>query len=319
MADQRVTEVVRICDATTLTQGLAVDASGRISVLGITNALPAGTNNIGDVDVLSIVPGTGATNLGKAEDGASADGDVGVGALAVRKATPANTSGTDGDYEFLQMSAGRLWTSTTVDAALPAGTNNIGDVDVLTVITGTGATNLGKAEDAGHTTGDTGVAIWGVRNDANAALSGTDLDYTPLAVDSAGNLQVDVLSGGGANSPTNPAWDITNLTTPVNLAAGAGGNADSADLPSKYLWAVCISSSVAWKGILGTNDNGSITNKMALFGNAGKTEFIRIPMGFIQAPAAGVGTQGWRVAFTNLDTSETADFYCSFAYADNAG
>lgn len=50
-----------------------------------------------------------ATNIAKAEDVASADADVGVPAMAVRKATPANTSGTDGDYEMLQMSAGRLW------------------------------------------------------------------------------------------------------------------------------------------------------------------------------------------------------------------
>lgn len=45
----------------------------------------------------------------KAEDAASGDGDKGIPAMAVRKATPANTSGTDGDYENLQMSAGRLW------------------------------------------------------------------------------------------------------------------------------------------------------------------------------------------------------------------
>ena len=51
----------------------------------------------------------GATNIAKAEDDASANADVGVPAMAVRKATPANTSGTDGDYEMLQMSAGRLW------------------------------------------------------------------------------------------------------------------------------------------------------------------------------------------------------------------
>lgn len=69
---------------------------------------------------------SGATAIAKAEDIASADGDVGVPAMAVRKATPANTSGTDGDYEMLQMSAGRLWTSTTIDTALPAGTNEIG-------------------------------------------------------------------------------------------------------------------------------------------------------------------------------------------------
>lgn len=44
-----------------------------------------------------------------AEDAASADGDKGITLLATRKGTPANTSGSDGDYETLQMSAGRLW------------------------------------------------------------------------------------------------------------------------------------------------------------------------------------------------------------------
>lgn len=67
-----------------------------------------------------------ATTIAKEEDAASANQDVGVPAMAVRKATPANTSGTDGDYEMLQMSAGRLWTSSTIDTALPAGTNAIG-------------------------------------------------------------------------------------------------------------------------------------------------------------------------------------------------
>lgn len=58
-----------------------------------------------------------AAAIAKAEDVASADADVGVPAMAVRKATPANTSGTDGDYEMLQMSAGRLWASAVVEAS----------------------------------------------------------------------------------------------------------------------------------------------------------------------------------------------------------
>jgi hypothetical protein len=40
--------------------------------------------DIGNVDVTSIVPGTGATNLGKAEDAAHSSGDTGVMPLAVR-------------------------------------------------------------------------------------------------------------------------------------------------------------------------------------------------------------------------------------------
>jgi hypothetical protein len=47
-------------------------------------ALVAGTANIGDVDVLSIVPGTGATNLAKAEDDAHTTGDT-IAPIAVRE------------------------------------------------------------------------------------------------------------------------------------------------------------------------------------------------------------------------------------------
>lgn len=54
----------------------------------------------------------------------------------------------------------------------------------------TAVSALGKAEDAAHSTGDTGVMMLGVRNDADAARSGTDGDYTPLAVTSAGKLVV---------------------------------------------------------------------------------------------------------------------------------
>jgi len=52
----------------------------------------------------------GTSGFMKKEDVASADGDAGVGILAVRKATPADTSGTDGDYEFLSVKDGMLWT-----------------------------------------------------------------------------------------------------------------------------------------------------------------------------------------------------------------
>ena len=62
----------------------------------------------------SVVPGVGATNLGKAEDSVHASGDVGVMALAVRTDTPATSSSGSGDYEPLHLSAqGALWTTPT--------------------------------------------------------------------------------------------------------------------------------------------------------------------------------------------------------------
>mgnify|MGYP001588053791 FL=1 len=73
--------------------------------------------------------------------------------------------------------------------ALPAGDNNIGNIDVLTVITGTGATNLGKAEDAVHGSADTGIFTLGVRiTNANSSLVSAASDYSPFIVDDQGKL-----------------------------------------------------------------------------------------------------------------------------------
>lgn len=47
-----------------------------------------------------------------------------------------------------------------------------------------------KAEDAAHTTGDTGIMILAVRNDTLAALATTDGDYAPIQVDANGALFV---------------------------------------------------------------------------------------------------------------------------------
>jgi len=77
-------------------------------------ALPAGSAaigklaansgvDIGDVDVTSVVPGYGATNLGKREDDAHSNLDTGVMALVVRNDVLEALAGTDGDYSALQV------------------------------------------------------------------------------------------------------------------------------------------------------------------------------------------------------------------------
>jgi hypothetical protein len=57
---------------------------------------------------------------------------------------------------------------------------------------GTTATDLGKAEDAAHVTGDTGVMLLGIRESTNVDLSagGTNGDYEPLELDATGRLWV---------------------------------------------------------------------------------------------------------------------------------
>lgn len=77
--------------------------------------------------------------------------------------------------------------SGTVTANLAAGTNNIGDVDVLSIVPGTGATNLAKAEDAAHTDGDVGVMMLGVVNNTPSANTG---DYATLSIGTNGGLMI---------------------------------------------------------------------------------------------------------------------------------
>lgn len=92
---------------------------------------------------------------------------------------------------------------------------------------------LGKAEDAAHTTGDTGIVSLGVRNDADAALSGTDGDYTPFATTAAGKqivvahrdlVRISVQSGGLTTASTGyTAGDQVGTQFTIAGAARAAG------------------------------------------------------------------------------------------------
>lgn len=92
------------------------DATGTTQAMLYENGNATGLQQAVEVVSVSgsVVPGVGATNLGKAEDNVHASGDVGVMALAVRTDTPATSSSGSGDYEPLHLSAqGALWITPT--------------------------------------------------------------------------------------------------------------------------------------------------------------------------------------------------------------
>ena len=167
-----------------------------------------------------------------AEDVAAQAADKGVAVLAVRRDADTSLVGTDNDYAQLQVDAngylkveifdggGSHTVDGTVTANLAAGTNNIGDVDVLTVVTGTGATNLGKAEDAAHTTGDTGVYMLAVRDDALAAHSGTDGDYESLHTNAIGALYTQVAPNTAGGLTIFQSIDLDESEEEVKATAG---------------------------------------------------------------------------------------------------
>lgn len=162
--------------------GTGVDAATVLRVSLATNvALPAGTNaigklaansgvDIGDVDVTSVIPGTGATNAGKAVGSTAGATDTGVAMLAVRDDALGALTPIEGNYVNLRVDAnGALWThDDSLDAALagselqvdivgslPAGTAaigklaansgvDIGDVDILSIAAGDN--NIGNVD-----------------------------------------------------------------------------------------------------------------------------------------------------------------------------
>ena len=85
---------------------------------------------------------------------------------------------------------------------------------LTSVVPGVAATSLGKAEDAAHASGDTGVADWGVRNDTLLSLTSATGDYSPKAVDTAG---VQIVAGAPRALKARQVTTITSSTTETTI------------------------------------------------------------------------------------------------------
>ena len=106
----------------------------------------------------------------------------------------------------IQNAAGTSVTTTTVGA----------DVGLDTVILTMPAT---FAEDSAHTSGNTGAFILGVRNDANAAMTSADGDYSPIAVNNKGAVAIQ----DGGNSITVDGGTGVQRTPTFLRPAGTDG------------------------------------------------------------------------------------------------
>lgn len=224
----------------------------------------------------------GATSIAANEDDASADLDRGVKMLAVQKATPANTAGTDGDYEFLQMSAGRLWVSAAVTVVAP----------------GTSATALGKAIDAAAGASDVGVATLAVRDDALSALTPVEGDWVPLRTDANGGLWV------------TPSGNITVNAHAVTVASGgiASGAVASGAFASGAIGSGAIASGAVASGAVasGAFASGSIASG------------AMVDLGAIADAAATAGSTGSIHAKQRLMTSQLDSIKTAVETLDNA-
>lgn len=219
---------------------IKVDGSAVTQPVSIAIAVPI-TDNSGSITVdnsgtfaVQATVAAGATNIAKAEDAASADADVGIPAMAVRKATPANTSGTDGDYEMLQMSAGRLWTDTSIGhlagntVSTGNGTSGTGVLRVAQVSDGTGVL-------AGVTTVTTltggGVAHDGVDSGNPVKTGGQARTTNPTAVADADRsnfitdkLGKQVVVGSIRDLKQNQVTTITSSVSETTIVTAGGAS-----------------------------------------------------------------------------------------------
>ncbi len=92
------------------------------------------------------------------------------------------------------------------------------------IVPGTAASHLGKAEDAAHASGDTGVFILGVRNDTNAVATSADGDYGAIAIDGSGRLRVLAQGPDDHNAAAGPRPVVggAEARTTEQTAVGSG-------------------------------------------------------------------------------------------------
>lgn len=162
---------------------------------------------------VEIITGGGTGGTSAADDADFTAGTTaGTPVMGVYESTP--TSVTDGDLGTVGITQGRrLKTSATIDAALPAGDNNIGNVDVVSSALPTGASTL--AEQQSQTTSlqllDDAVytddADWTDNTSKHINIGGvyqstphtvTDGDVSPALMDANGRLIVAATDNGGS-------------------------------------------------------------------------------------------------------------------------
>jgi hypothetical protein len=149
--------------------------------------------------------------------------------------------------------------------------------------------------------------------------NGTTWDRVRTA--NTGRLQVDVVTGGSADTPTSP---INLYGASSGTAAGATSNLDTSDFgaATKKCTKVIFGSSVPMKAELQYVDNSVGTTLAVGFSPAGGMGELTPPGDrtgrnyWSHTFSATAGLDGFRVIRTNLDASEAADLYATICYED---
>jgi len=298
-----------------------ISAGGALSVILAANS----GVDIGDVDVTSVIPGTGATNLGKAEDAVAADGDTGVMALTVRRDTAASSAGLTGDYATLNTnSTGDLYVSLDGETVTTTFNASFTDDAAYTVavdkVVATGGIFDDTATDSVDE-GDIGVfRMTADRKQLTRIVGATDTNR--LDIDASGHAQVDIAAisvtavpvskNSSANAETNPLFvqvvsgvvsgiEVISYDTSAAIAVDASDNHDYTVTAAKTLKVqkIMASASGAMKVEVQSGPVLSLTTKAVGFSSATQP-FVEFEFyGLLEVPDTSTGTL--RIIRTNRD------------------
>lgn len=214
------------------------------AVTAISNALPAGDNNIGNVDLASAIP-AGTNNIGDVDILSIAAGDNNIGNVDI--ASIAAGDNNIGNVDVVTL------------PALPAGTNNIGDVDAIQ--SGTWTVQPGNtANTTPWLTTITPGTGGGWSSVSTASLSSTALTIKGSAGTFGGyyfynpNSTVIYVQVFNATAPT---VGTTAPTLIYGVPATAGANVEIAN-------GVAMSTAMTWAATMGpTNSSAPTSNLVA--------------------------------------------------------
>lgn len=156
---------------------------------------------------------------------------------AVSIASMPSTPVTGTFWQATQPVSGTFWQATQPVSLAAVPVHDVGTITTA-IVPGTGATNLGKAEDAGAVSGDTGVFGLLVRKDTNATLTSADGDYVQQSGDNYGTTFVRL------DHPNRIRCTVTTSTATTITAVGGSCAAPGAGL-SIYVTDIMFSSSAA--------------------------------------------------------------------------
>lgn len=135
--------------------------------------------------LLSAVPVWASEEIGRQEDSVGADGQVVMPIGCRRQDAAVQDTSADGDYSHVKCTGtGKLWTDANV--------SNVVTVNITSDVPGVASNSSGKAEDAVHSSGDTGTMFLGVIHSISTSGLGSDGDYAAIGLDLNGSVYVTV-------------------------------------------------------------------------------------------------------------------------------